>query len=149
MKEITPYLMFSGNCREAMEFYQKCTGGELSVMTYGEMEPKTPPDEKHWLIHARLAKGSTVLMASDSHSGSPVKMGNNVWLSFTCETDDEVAKLCASLGAGGKEIMAPHDAFWGARFAMVTDRFGVNWMLNHEKPSPVMSKLKGELAAAR
>lgn len=149
MKEITPYLIFAGNCREAMEFYAKCTGGELSVMTYGEAEEKTPPDQKHWLIHARLAKGSTVLMASDSHSGMPVNKGNNVWLSFACETDGEVETLFASLSAGGKPFMPPHDAFWGARFAMLTDRFGIDWMLNHERPSPVMSRLKGELAESR
>jgi PhnB protein len=63
----------------------------------------------------------------------PFQQGNNVWLNFVCESDDEVASLYDALSTGGKEIMAPHDAFWGARFAMFTDRFGVNWMLNYER----------------
>ncbi|HEY8311990.1 MAG TPA: VOC family protein, partial [Gemmatimonadaceae bacterium] len=54
-------------------------------------------------------------------------------LSVTCDNDEEVDTLYRPLVEGGTETMAPHDAFWGARFAMLTDRFGINWMLNHER----------------
>lgn len=134
MKEITPYLIFNGNCREVMTFYQSCLGGDLNVMTFGEAEPKTPPESKDQLIHARLAKGAMVIMASDTMPGSPYSQGNDVWLSSACETDDEVDSLFPRLSAGGKSVMVPHDAFWGSRFAMLTDRFGINWMLSHERP---------------
>lgn len=134
MKEITAYLNFDGTCREAMTFYQQCLGGELFVMTFGEGEFESPPEAKHRLLHARLASGPTVIMASDTMPGMPFQAGNNVWLSLACDSVDEVQKVYDALGQGGREIMAPHDSFWGARFAMLTDRFGVNWMLNHELP---------------
>lgn len=133
MKAITPYLNFDGNCREAMTFYQRCLGGELHVMTFGEGEFESPPEAKDRVIHARLQRGDVVLMASDTMPGMPYEQGNDVWLSLQCESDDEVGSLYAALSAGGHEVMAPHDAFWGARFAMLTDRFGMNWMLNHER----------------
>lgn len=132
MKEITPYLIFNGNCREAMTFYKSCIGGDLNVMTFGEAEQKTPPESKDLLIHARLANGAMVIMASDSMPGMPYAQGNDVWLSATCEADAEVDSMFTKLSAGGKSVMAPHDAFWNSRFAMLTDKFGINWMLNHE-----------------
>lgn len=134
MKEITPYLIFDGKCREAMTFYQSCIGGELFVMTFGEADPKAAPAAKDRLIHARLAKGATVILASDNMPDMPYTQGNDLWLSAVCETDDEVDSLFPKLSAGGKSVMAPHDAFWGSRFAMLTDRFGINWMLGHERP---------------
>lgn len=117
-----------------MTFYQSCIGGDLNVMTFGEADAKTPPGSKDRLIHARLAKGAMVIMASDSMQGMPYGQGNDVWLSAACDTDEEVDSLYPKLSAGGKSVMAPHDAFWNARFAMLTDRFGINWMLNHERP---------------
>jgi PhnB protein len=134
MKAITPYLNFDGTCREAMTFYQRCIGGQLDVMTFGEGESQSPPEAKDRLIHARLAKGETVLMASDTMPGMPFQQGNNVWLNFVCESDEEVASLYEALSEGGKEIMAPHDSFWGARFAMLDDPFGHRWMLNADLP---------------
>jgi len=138
MKEITAYLNFDGNCREAMTFYQQCLGGELFVMTFGEGASQgafeAPPEARDRVLHARLANGATVVMASDTMPGMPFREGNNVWLSLNCDSVDEVRKVFDALGAGGREVMAPHDSFWGARFAMLTDRFGMDWMLSHELP---------------
>jgi PhnB protein len=134
MKEITPYLNFNGNCREAMTFYQRCLGGDLYVITFGEGEIDAPPEARHRLLHARLTKGPTVLMASDAMPGTTYHQGTNMWLDLDCESAEEVATLYAALSAGGRGTMSPHDASWGARFAMLTDRFGVQWMLNYEKP---------------
>ena len=134
MKGIQPYLLFDGNCREAMTFYKQCIGGELQTMTFGEADPKTPPQAKDRLIHARLANGEKELMASDSGPGMPIRNGDNVQLSFGCDSDQQVESLFKALGAGGTPTMAPHDAFWGARFAMLTDKFGMHWMLSHEHP---------------
>jgi PhnB protein len=136
MKGITPYLIFDGNCHEAMTFYQQHLGGELYTMTYGEGAPDSPPEVKDRLIHARLAREALVLMASDNRPGMPYQQGNDVWLSLECESIEEVETLYTALADGGREGMAPHDAFWGARFAMLTDRFGINWMLNYELPKP-------------
>lgn len=134
MKQITPYLIFDGNCRDAMTFYKQCIGGELSTTTFGEGEPSSPPEAKDRLMHARLERGSTLLMASDSMQGMPVNRGNNFFLSIACDSVDEVKKLFASLSAGGKPSMPPADTFWNAHFAMFTDKFAMNWMLNFEYP---------------
>ena len=129
MKEITPYLMFNGNCRDAMTFYQKIFGGELTISTYGETDPNTPPERKDQAIHAMLENKATMLLASDSH-GPPITPGSDVWLSLNCDKPSEVDSVYAALVAGGTPNQPPHDAFWGSRFAMLTDRFGVRWMLS-------------------
>ena len=133
MQAITPYLIFNRNCREAMTFYQRCLGGELKITTYGEAEPKTAPEHKDEVIHAMLSNGPTVLLASDTMPNTPVIQGNDVWLNINCDAPAEVDKVFAALVAGGKPDQAPHDAFWGARFAMLTDKFGIHWMLNAQK----------------
>lgn len=77
-----------------------------------------------------LASGPTVLLASDSAPDVPVKPGDDVWLTLNCDDPGEVDSVYAALVPQGTANQAPQDAFWGARFAMVTDRFGVRWMLN-------------------
>ncbi|MDQ2888956.1 MAG: VOC family protein [Gemmatimonadota bacterium] len=137
MGAIVPYLNFDGNCREAMKFYNECLGGDLALTTFGEVDAKTAPESRDRLMHARITKDSKVLlMASDTMTGMPYVRGTNFWLSLGCDTDQEVDKLYGLLAAGGKESMAPHDAFWNARFAMFTDKYGINWMLNHERMQP-------------
>lgn len=132
MKVITPYVIFDGNCREAMTFYHEILGGKLDVMRASDA-PNMPPGMGDRLIHARLVHGDTVLMASDNMPGMPYSQSNSIWLNVACETDEEVDSLYARLSDGGHVGQAPHDTFWNARFAMFTDRFGVNWMLNHER----------------
>ncbi|MGI8741202.1 MAG: VOC family protein [Bryobacteraceae bacterium] len=137
MKEITTYLMFDGNCREAMTFYEKCLGAELQLMPFSEALGDLPAEAKQAkdrIIHARLAKGTAVLMASDTMPGMSLQQGNNFSVSIGCESLPEIERLFAALGENGKVKMPLHDAFWGARFGMLTDQFGINWMLNCEKP---------------
>lgn len=142
MKEINAYLNFDGNCREAMTFYQKCLGAELNLMTWSEMpgggkgQPSIPKEAQDRIMHARLAKGSIVLMAADSlpSMGQPLQPGNNFSLNLNCESVQEVDKFFSALGEKGKVIMQPQETFWAARFGMLTDKFGINWMFNFEKP---------------
>ena len=131
-REITPYLMFDGKCRDAMTFYQQVLGGELQISTYGQTDPNAPAAEKDKVIHARLESGSTVIMASDSGHGLPVKDGDDVWLSLQCGPKSEVDALYAKLSAGGQTPQPPQDQFWGSRFGMLVDKFGVQWMLNSD-----------------
>lgn len=131
-REITPYLMFDGKCRDAMTFYQQVLGGALDLMTYGQADPNAQAADKDKVIHARLESGSTVIMASDSGKGIPVRDGDDVWLSLQCGPPSEVDALHAKLAAGGDTPQPPHDAFWGTRFAMLVDQFGVQWMLSSD-----------------
>jgi PhnB protein len=134
MKEMNAYLIFDGNCREAMNFYAKCTGAELHLMPFSEAPGNFPPEAKDRIIHARLAKGDAVIMASDTMPGHPFIVGNNVWVSINCESAEEAEKLFAAFSENGKIVMPIGETFWAARFGMLTDQFGVNWMFNFEKP---------------
>jgi len=131
-REITPYLMFDGDCKQAMTFYHQVLGGKLDLMTYGQADPTASAEDKDKVIHARLENGSTVIMASDSGKGMPVKDGDDVWLSLQCGAASEVDAIYAKLADGGQSSQPPHDAFWGTRFGMLTDRFGVQWMVNSD-----------------
>jgi PhnB protein len=133
MKEISAYLIFNGNCREAMTFYQKCLGSELQLITFGDMGGNVPPDSKSRIAHARISKGAAVLLASDNMPGMTFTAGNNYFVCIQCESAQEADQLFAALSEKGKILQAPQETQWAARFAMFTDQFGTNWMLNFSK----------------
>jgi PhnB protein len=133
MKSIDTYLLFNGNCREAMEFYANCLGADLNVMGYGDgPEPCTEADRDK-VMHARIKKGSVVLMASDAPPSKAVEQGNNFALTLNCESIEETERVFKAIGKGGKVIMPLSDTFWGAHFGMLSDQFGVTWMFSFEK----------------
>jgi len=138
MKEITTYLTFNGNCREAMQFYKKCLGAELYLMTFGEMPPSPqmpiPKEANDRIMHARLRNGAAGLMAYDTMPGMPFQQGNNFSVTIACESVQEIERLFAAFGEKGKVTMPLQETFWAARFGMLTDQFGISWMFNLEKP---------------
>jgi PhnB protein len=134
MKEIVTYLNFDGNCKQAMQFYKQCLGGELHMAPFSEGPGNVPAEAKDRILHARLAAGSSVLMASDTMPGMPFKQGNNFSICLNPESLAEAEKLFTALSEKGKVTMPLQDTFWGARFGTLTDQFGVNWMVNFEKP---------------
>ena len=133
MKEINAYLIFNGNCREAVTFYQKCLGSELQLITFGDMGGNVPPDAKDRIAHARISKGSAVLLASDNMPGMPFNAGDNSFVCLQCESGQETDQLFAALSEKGKTLQAPQETQWANGFAMFTDQFGTNWMLNCAK----------------
>jgi PhnB protein len=134
MKAMNSYLTFDGNCREAMKFYEKCLGGELNLMSFADAPGDSPKEAKDRIMHARLAKGAVILMASDTMPGMPLQQGNNFSIAIDCESMNETENVFKALGDGGKITMPLQDTFWGAHFGMLTDKFGIQWMLNYEKP---------------
>jgi PhnB protein len=135
MKEITTYLIFDGNCREAMTFYGNCLGAQLDLMPFSDGQcGEIPQEAKDRIMHARLSKGTAVLMASDTMPGMPFQQGNNFSVSINCESQQEIEKLFTGLGEKGKITMPLQQTFWAARFGMLTDQFGINWMFNFEQP---------------
>jgi len=135
MKAIVTYLNFNGNCREAMKFYQRCLGGELSIMPFSEAPGDFPKEAKDRVMHARVTKdGTTLLMASDTMPGSNFVQGTNFSISIDCQSAEETDRLFNAFGENGKITMPLQDAFWGARFGILRDQFGINWMFNFEKP---------------
>jgi PhnB protein len=135
MKAINTYLNFDGQTRDAMTFYATCLDADLYLQTFKEAGMDMPGAEDR-VIHARLSKGgaATVVMASDSQPGQPVNMGDNAWLCIDCDDEREQDRIFAALGEGGSVIMPVDRMFWGARFGMLRDKFGVGWMLNCELP---------------
>ena len=141
MKAINPYLNFDGNTREAMTFYSKALDAQLDIQSYKDAGMDKPGAGDR-VLHARLSwkgaatgtmsGGATVLMASDNPPGQPWNPGDNVWLSVDCETTDEQDRVFNAISEGGKVIMPLADQFWGARFGMVKDKFGLGWIFNCE-----------------
>ncbi len=135
MKGIVTYLNFDGNCREAMQFYAKCLGAELQMTPFSDMPGNPAPQAKDRIMHARLTKGSSeLLMASDTQPGMPFQLGSNFSVSVQCESVQEIDALFAALSEKGKISMPLQDTFWGARFGMLTDQFGIHWMFNFDHP---------------
>jgi PhnB protein len=136
MNALTTYLIFDGNCREAMTFYAQCLGTDAEVMTFDQMPGEHPAGAADRVMHARIpkGKGQTLLMASDTMHGRPYHPGNNFSISVNCESLEDIEKLFAAFSEGGKVTMPLENTFWGARFGMLIDKFGVHWMFNHELP---------------
>lgn len=136
MKEVVTYLNFDGNCREAMTFYAKCLGGELLLTPLSETPGNHPPEAKNRIMHGRVnrAGGSPVLMGSDTMPGMPFHPSAGFSISVMCESVHKIDRIFAALSEGGKIGMPLADQFWGARFGMFTDKFGIHWMLNFDHP---------------
>jgi PhnB protein len=135
MRGFNTYLNFDGNTAEAMRFYEQSLDAELNMRTFGDMPGGGgPPGSENRVMHARLVKGGAVIMASDSMPDSEVVMGNNFFINIDCETAAEQDRYFKALAAGGAVLMPLQETFWGARFGMLADKFGVQWMLNCELP---------------
>jgi PhnB protein len=134
MKDITPYLTFNGNCRQAMTFYKDILGGDLELMDFASSPMEVPDEAKNYIMHAILTTNSFTLMASDTMPNQAVTNGNSVSLSINCQSVDEINHLFNSLSDGGEITMPLEDTFWGARFGMLTDKFGTCWMFNYDYP---------------
>jgi PhnB protein len=135
MKAINPYLNFNGLTREAMTFYAKNLGAKLEIQSF--KDAGIPGPDENRTMHAKLAKGSLVIMASDTPMSMPaVNQGNNIWISVDCTTVAEIEKLFAAFSDGGRVTMPLADQFWGAKFGMIVDKYGVGWMFNCELRKP-------------
>ncbi len=137
MKEVVTYLTFDGNCRDAMDFYRTCLDADLELMPFSSAPidmPKAADPTNDRIMHASLTKGTRLLMASDTMPGMPFQPGNNFSVSIQCESAEEIDRLFKAIGENGKVTMPLQDTFWGARFGMLTDQFGIQWMFNYYLP---------------
>ena len=132
MKSANTYLLFDGNCREAITFYGECFKSEPNLTPFSTAPSETglAQTAPERILHAEFASGPFILMASDTMPGMPFSHGTNFSISLSCESEEELQTLFAAVGQGGVVTMAIHDAFWGGRFGMLTDRFGINWMFS-------------------
>lgn len=138
MTTLNPYLSFSNNCEEAFNFYRTAFGGEFSSLVRFKDLPMegflAPPEEDNLIMHIALPiSGDFVLMGSDTPKamGEP-NAGNNLSLSVSCDSKEEVDRLFGKLSEGGKVTMPIGDVPWGAYFGMFSDKFGFTWMVSYE-----------------
>ncbi len=129
MAQLNPYLMFDGNCREAMEFYRTCLGGELSIMTVGQspMKDDVPPEVHNQVLHSMLQKDNMVFMASDKVMPGPYIQGNTVTLCINGGSLEELRPLFTQLSAGGTMGHELKAEFFGI-YGDFVDKFGMNWV---------------------
>jgi len=142
MKAITPYLTFPGTAEAAFTLYKSVFGGEFGMVHRFRGSPMAagvPDNEQDRLMHISLMIAPGVLlMASDACSTSPVPFvaGTNFSVSIECDSDAEADKVFKGLAAGGTVSLPMKNTFWGAYFGMLTDRFGIAWMVSHHHPQP-------------
>ncbi|MBM7554169.1 VOC family protein [Thalassobacillus pellis] len=130
--QATPYLMFDGKAKEALEFYRDAFDGEILAMeTFGNADYPTPPEAEDRIMHAQFKKGELFLMASDSFPDQKVQVGDNVSLVLEFESEEEIKKLYDRFRERGTVLMELQDTFWGAKYAKVKDPFGVTWDFNY------------------
>lgn len=135
MLGVKPYLTFDGNCAEAIAFYAKALGGELLFsQTFGESPMKgMAPDDK--IMHCTLKIGDTHLMASDRGGPDcPHIAGTNISLALGSDDAEAAGAMFAKMSEGGTVTMPLQETFWAVRFGMLTDKYGIAWMFNVEKP---------------
>lgn len=135
MEAITPYLNFNGNAAEALAFYSKALEGEiLFQQTFGESSMPVSDVMKDKIMHATFQADKLTLMVSDCPPEMLVSSGSNMSLSLNFIDEASIDKTFARLSVGSKITMELQDTFWGAKFGMLTDPFGINWMFNYDKP---------------
>ncbi len=139
MTKINVYLNFMGNTEEAMNFYRSVFGGNFTNLQKFRDIPggeKMEEDEQGKIMNASLPIGQhDVLMASDAleSMGQTLTFGNNFYLSASPSSAAEADRLFAALSDGGQVMMAMNKAFWGAYFGMLTDKYGIQWMINYQE----------------
>lgn len=135
MEAIIPYLTFNGNASEALEFYAVALKGTIDFkQTFGESPMESPEDFKDKVMHGKLSAGSLSFMVSDCPPGVSVHSGDNLSLSLNFNDVNELNETFAALSEEGKVTMELEDTFWGARFGILIDKYGFNWMFNHDYP---------------
>ncbi|MFQ3786298.1 VOC family protein [Halomonas sp. A29] len=138
--QLSTYLIFDGNCREAFEFYQRCFDAKLEAMaTYAEMPAsegmEIPEEAGNLVMHARLRIGNQTLMASDNSPACPAPYEGIKGASIAVGVDSvqEAERLFNALADNASVQMPLEETFWAHRFGMLTDRYGVAWMINYDK----------------
>jgi PhnB protein len=123
---LNPYISFGGNAREALEFYKSVFGGEISISTFADQHIENAPADG--VMHGQLTvDGSIILMGSDGMDSATIQ---GVSLSLSGTQADELRTYFEKLADGGTVTKSLEKESWGDEFGMVTDRFGVSWMVN-------------------
>jgi PhnB protein len=127
---------FAGRCAEAFRFYEQHLGGRIDMMMTHEQAPdqsRVSPEWKDAVLHARISIGGAELSAADIPNAEPMR---SAYLSLGVDSDAEAERVFSALSDGGRVFMPMQETFFATRFGQVQDRFGLNWMILHERLMP-------------
>ncbi len=137
--KVSTYLNFPGNCAEALQFYEKHLGAKvLMKSTFAEMSSSGAPQNlppglnPNGIMHSRFMLGETMVMASDGPA-ERVQPMRSAYLSISVDSNAEAERIYAALSEGGEVFMKMGEQFFAHRFAQLRDKYGINWMIIHEK----------------
>lgn len=127
--QLNPYIHFNGNAAEAIRHYEEVLGAKmLRSMTYGEMPGAASEANASRIMHSDIQLGAATLMISDAPAEHEGVIGSNMEVMLAWDDEAEMRAAFEGLANGGAVVVALHDAFWGGKFGMLVDRFGIHWM---------------------
>ncbi len=132
--KLQTYVNFAGKCAEAFRFYEQHLGGKIGMMmTHGQAPDQSTvnPAWKDTVLHARITIGGTELMGADIPNAQPMR---SAYLSLATTTDADAERIFSALKDGGEVFIPLQETFFATRFGQLRDRFGINWMITHERP---------------
>ena len=133
MLGLNPYLIFDGQCEEALKYYRDKLDAELiSKNRFSEGPLDVPESARNRIMHSVFRIADSIVMASDNMPDQTTKQGENVVLSLTLEDLDKARKYYEVLSGDGKSIMPFEKTFWGSTFGYARDKFGIFWMISCE-----------------
>lgn len=134
IRQLNPYLNFDGSAEKAIKLYESALGAKTeNIQRFGDIPGSdAPPETRNRVMHAKLNIGGGVVMISDNRPGDALIVGNNNYVCLDFDEAGDMAKKFEALAAGGKVEMPLQDTFWGAKFGMLQDVYGINWMFNCE-----------------
>jgi PhnB protein len=134
MLGVSPYIAFNGNCRAAIEFYRESLGAEvLFTQTVGE-SPTADMGPAENIMHCTIKVGESTIMMCDDPRPNTATPGGNISLAIGLSDPERAKQIFENLAGGGQVIMPLEKTYWAEAFGMLTDRFGVKWMVNCEAP---------------
>jgi PhnB protein len=127
---LNPYISFTDNARQALEFYRGVFGGELTVNTFGDFGQADSPDANKIMHGMLVTESGLALMGADTPAGMTHNPGDNISVSLSGDDADELRGYWDKLSANGTVSVPLEKQMWGDEFGMCTDQFGINWMVN-------------------
>lgn len=137
--KMNTYVNFSGMCAEAFRYYEKHLRARIGMMVTHAQSPeqsRVKPEWKDKVLHARISIGDAELMGADIPNAEPMR---SAYLTLRVDSDIEAERIFSVLSDGGQVLMPIREEFFASRFGQVRDRFGMNWMILHERTMPAQA----------
>ncbi|MEP6676952.1 MAG: VOC family protein [Ferruginibacter sp.] len=132
--KLIPYLYFNGTAEAAMNFYKEVLGAEIGhINRFSEGPMPLAEEDKNKVMHSNFQFDGNTVMVSDTPKGKQLNENGNIQLSVDADSVEKINELFPKMAEGGTITMELQDTFWGARFGMLKDKFGISWMFNVDK----------------